>query len=77
MWATEYKYDSIIIWKNIQLDILITKKRSWVLKIVCGYNNKPAIMFYEKNGFKKVEEIFNTYLTDDTVLYEYGYAMKL
>ncbi|MGI6210084.1 MAG: GNAT family N-acetyltransferase [Bacilli bacterium] len=39
--------------------------------------NKPAIKFYEKNGFRKVEGILNTYLADDTVLYEYGYEMEL
>ena len=52
-------------------------KEAEYLRLFMVIINKPAIMFYEKNGFKKVEEIFNTYLTDDTVLYEYGYAMKL
>lgn len=39
--------------------------------------NKRAIQFYEKNGFSKVEGILNTYLDDGSVLYEFGYEMKL
>lgn len=32
------------------------------LMLSCGYNNKNAIRFYERNGFKKIANIFGSYV---------------
>lgn len=39
--------------------------------------NKRAIQFYEKNGFRKVEGILNTFLGDGSILHEFGYEMEI
>ena len=39
--------------------------------------NKRAIQFYEKNGFRKVEGILDTFLDDGSILHEFGYEMEI
>lgn len=39
--------------------------------------NIPAIHLYSKNGFTKVNGIYNEVIDDDCILHEYGYEIKL
>ncbi|HPA98640.1 MAG TPA: GNAT family N-acetyltransferase [Bacilli bacterium] len=39
--------------------------------------NKRATQFYEKNGFRKVEGILDTFLDDGSILHEFGYEMEI
>lgn len=39
--------------------------------------NKPAIRLYEKNGFTRVDGIYDEVIEDDFVLHEYGFETAL
>ncbi len=39
--------------------------------------NKPAIQLYVKNGFRKVEGVYEEVFEDGFVLREYGYEIKV
>lgn len=39
--------------------------------------NEPAINLYIKNGFKRVEGIYDEIIDDDLVLHEYGFEMVI
>lgn len=39
--------------------------------------NQPAIQLYLKNGFKRVEGIYDEVIDDGFVLHEYGFEMKV
>lgn len=39
--------------------------------------NEPAIQLYKKNGFKRMEGIYDEKIEDDFVLHEYGFEIEI
>lgn len=39
--------------------------------------NQPAIHLYVKNGFKKIDGIYDEVIDEELVLHEYGYEIML
>ena len=47
------------------------------LRLFVADINKPAIQLYVKNGFRKVEGVYEEVFEDGFVLREYGYEIKV
>lgn len=58
--------------------ITLTKeKNAKYLRLFVVDTNKPAINLYIKNGFKKVDGIYEQRIDDDFILREYGFEIEV
>lgn len=58
------------------IDIALVKGAKYLRLFVVDIN-QPAIHLYIKNGFKRVEGIYEEAIDDTLTLYEYGFEMEL
>lgn len=47
------------------------------LRLFVVDTNKPAINLYIKNGFKRVDGVYNEIIDDDLILHELGFEIKI
>ena len=58
--------------------ITLTKqKNAKYLRLLVVDINKPAIDLYFKNGFRRVDEIYEERIDDDLILREYGFEIEV
>ena len=58
--------------------ITLTKqKNAKYLRLLVVDINKPAIDLYLKNGFRRVDEIYEERIDDDLILREYGFEIEV
>lgn len=65
---------------KIVLDFAIglsREKEAKYLRLFVADTNKPAIDFYVKNGFHKVDGVYDEIVNDDLVLHEFGFEIRL
>ncbi len=57
--------------------LLARKMRGQYLRLFVVKENQPAIQLYVKNGFQKVQGIFQEKIDEQTILDEYGFEIKI
>lgn len=55
----------------------IKKRGIKYLRLFVVVDNVPAIRLYERNGFKKIDGIFEEHIDEDRILREYGYEIQI
>lgn len=62
----------------LQKAINLTRDKGYdYLRLFVVDVNQPAIQLYIKNGFQRVEGIYDEMINDELVLHEYGFEMSV